>query len=192
MSRRRALMGITGELQPVYQLLDYSFSNGQIRTETSPFAADKDLTILLDITTTSNPTSGSGSQIKFIQAFNLTFSNSYPLLALGKQATGSTGLSCTWCSDPASYQTLTGSTAAAGRKRFAVLHRANSTTLTIMHKMGTGATYTQTLTAESFTAGGDYLDFGGSGNWSLSTGIINKAAIYNSILPESILNNFFA
>ena len=179
-------MGASSSL--VYNLENYSVSAGDvINTYIVPFANDYNATILLDITTTSNPTSGDGNSWLFLYAFS-TAKNQL-LLGLGKYATWSSSFYRAWI-ETYWRNDLSGTKANAGRHRIALTHEANSKHLILRYKFDNNAE----LSFDKVpgldrgwyaSSSSDYLYLGNPNNTpaaGLPPGTINKAQIYNTIL----------
>lgn len=190
-NRRRALMAQEEAASDILYLLENeTVTRGtSINTGLKPLASDVTVTILFDFTNTEAPAGGDSSTMRYIDVYD----DALGALGLrfGKKQGTISKYYAGWMG------TMDGDTAlgsaSMARMRVAVLHEANSPTVTIYVKRATGTKVTWTKTAESFTpAPGNNLYFGQSGNNSLPAGTITKAAVYNRILASSELDSFFA
>lgn len=193
LSRRRGMMGKTKEPNHlVYSLYNQTVEAGsnRISTGVKPLASDFNLTILLDITISSNPTSGVSRLWKLIHTWNDALNGRG--LVIGKYQASNTTLSV-WWNNPTNTG-ITGSSVSTGRHRIAVTHEAGSDDLKLYYKKDNGTLKTQTVT-QTFTASPNSVTYLGAGNNddnSLPPGTINKAEIYDVILDSVAINTFFA
>lgn len=167
----------------LFFLRNYAFRNESIATGVFPFS-DKACTILLDIQIGSNPTSEEGATTQIISC-GTTFT-------IGKRNASHTyyqiRLNGTWSGAAVGVST----TSAPGRKRFAVMHEALADQVVIIARMDNHEN-TETTKTWTFSLSDSELRFGGNAEGPhLTTGIINKAAVYDIILPEKKINRFFA
>lgn len=190
MDRRRALMmqANGGDASILYELLNHAVQTGaSIDTGVAPFIANLDATIMLDFNQTyyESASGAPGSLSKYM----ITTTSGNSKFVLGKYGRSDANVRYWWMNG--TYQTISGTTNGAVRKRFIVTHQRNSGTITIHVKTGTNAKTTVTVT-QTFTASPTNLRFGGSGAESLCAGTINTARIYNRILEQSEIDEFFA
>ena len=188
MSRRRAFM--VEQLTPVYKLLNQQTVKGQapIDTGISIWGSGTSSTILMDFTTSSNPTSGNSSAWKIAEIWNAT--SAKWAISLGKYNGSSSTLQMI---NEDVRTSLTGTSPAAGRFRIALTHAADSNTLSMQYKKDNGSVLTFTFT-ETYVATTRSIKIGGSASSvsSLPPGLINKFLIYNKIVDSDIIDEFFA
>lgn len=191
MSRRRALMS-TGAppIIPIYSLYNHTVVAGdRITTGKAIFQSGKTATVLFDFDMTSNPTTGYGR----VWILMIVWHSGLNANALAIQkATASTGqMSCYYMGTTANA--MTNSSTSAGRYRIAVLHEADSNTITVYYKKDNGTLYTYTFT-NTYSATTSGLNFGrvANGDNSLPPGTINKAEIYDVTLDSETIIAFFA
>ena len=186
--RRRALMGASGkDTSLVYNIENVSCEAGtSIDTGVKFLSSDFNGTVLLDINVTSNKSSGNGSEYRPVSMYNSTRFE----ISIGKASPGSGYLSTRW--QGSSWAQFSNTTAAAGRKRIAITHEANSKSVTFKYK-DTGSVQTKTETSGTFTPVNRSLHIGAAaGAQGLPASVINKAKIYSRILTTDEINAFFA
>ena len=176
----------------LYDLQNQTLTRGaSFSTNINVLQADFPFTILLDITTTENPTSGTASVAKYIFEYSATLGGRG--LTIGKSTAGVSSLSLWWESNTA--QTITGSTVGAARRRFAITHEANSNTVNLKYKEGSGTLIT-TSASNTFVVetGGGLLAFGapGEANHCLPAGQLTLARVYGDVISSDLVDSFFA
>lgn len=177
----------------LYGLYNQSVSSGDgsIDTGVTSLAQGLSTTILMDITTTANPTS-SNSNASTYKLF-VVYNSSSRALAIGKYGRSDSNMAAWWmASANSSYTTLTAATA-TGRKRIVVTHDADSNMLNIYTKINDGTVETKQLT-NTFTADNERpLFVGGNPNGvnALPSGTIDKFEVYARVWSEDERNTFF-
>lgn len=152
---------------------------------------DLSVTVLLDYTSTNNPTtSGSPGNIYKLLQMGTTRE-----LCIGKYNGTDSELSIWWMpSSNADRSVLTGVTATPGRKRIAVIHEANSNNITVYAKMDNGTLYTFTKT-KTFSPTNKKLSVGYVASTTTQAGVpsgtLNVISVYNRILRSEEINTFF-
>lgn len=186
--RRRGLMKKTEEVNHLlYSLYNYT-SRSQINTQTPVLSSDRSATVAVDITTTSNPTSSSA--VSRTWKICTAWANNTRNLDLGKNGRSNSYLTV-WFFGTSSQ--ITESTAAAGRKRFVLTHEANSNTLTVYSKMGTGTVQTQTVTATYQALSTPIYVSGDTGGANqLPEGTLTSFEVFDNIWTEAQRTSFFA
>lgn len=192
MRRRGMVLASGGDGSLLYSLYN-STDVHPISTGVCPLTAGLSTTIVMDITTTSNPTS-SGSVASLSKLFAV-YGDDLRKLCVGKYGRSNTYLSVWWMTtDNAVYSQLSGTTAAAGRKRFVLTHEADSNNLIVYSKMGTSDIYQQTV-SNTFTAYPDsQLSISGAYNNTnqRAPGNVAKFEVYNRIWTADERGAFFA
>lgn len=156
--------------------------------------ADFACTIFLDMTTTSNATSGSANPVpKYLFEFNHTTEVMGRCLTIGKQDAPDTVLRFWWMSTAANdYYTLTGISPDPGHFRFAVMHDANSDLAVVKCKKDSGEILTLECTRTFIPAlETDSFSFGTSGNHGLPLGTIHLARICEGVASADRISEFF-
>lgn len=178
----------------LYLVENQSVSAGDMfKSGVNYLAANFAGTILLDYTISSLPTSGNGSTIGAIAIWSNVLNNWG--IRIGKATASSSAINGRWMglnNEAMGFDSFAANT----RHRFAVLHEANSPTITVYHKKGTGTIKTWSKTASEFTpivTNADGVLFGSQENGasSLCAGTVSKAEVCYGILPQSELNAFF-
>lgn len=187
--RSTLLVQAANRARPIYCLENRSVSVGdRIITDLYPFQPDFSTTILLDITTTANPTSNGSSIWKLINVHNTE--KGRPILRIGKTSKWITDQRMFWCSW--TVFTLTGSKSAPGRHKYAVTHNANTKDLYVGYRYNNEARLEFQL-IETFTPSSeDSLSFGYTGEETLPPGTIHSARVYDKVLSQNELNEFFS
>lgn len=174
----------------LYSLANYSVSEGDhFSTGVAPWTAGLSTTILMDITTLSNPSANDNpARVYKLLACWDSSANRWAL-SFGKTSQYVSDQRFNWMG---TQTTLTGSKTAAGRHRICVTHQANSNTITISYKYNNESiktmqsTVTFVSTTTNMAAG-----LGGSGGGSLPAGTINQFRIYDEIISDDDINSFF-
>lgn len=176
----------------LYSIENVAVATGdQISTGVNFLKADFNGTFLLDYSITSLPTSGNGSTIGIIGEYSQELNNW--AIRIGKASGSNTALNGRWMgssNESMGFDALSANT----RHRFAITHEANSPTIVVRHKKGTGTIKTWTKTAGSFTATSENtIGLGAqiNGASSLCAGTVNSCTIYDRILSQEELNTFF-
>ncbi len=179
------MMNIVNHL--VYSLYNHTVTTGDtISTGYKPQKAGVATTILFDMTTTANPTSGTASKWKLFICYNSTILGWG--LCIGKKGTGNSSITAWWMAVETNMPTAATS---VGRQRLAILHEADSDDLIVKYKKDNGTLQTFTLT-QAFVTADNLLYFGNnSNNYELPAGIINKAEIYDIVLDATDISEFF-
>lgn len=191
--RRRAIMSAK---RPIYQIQNVTVSAGaSISTGVQPFVANKSTTILFDFTANTNPTGATslGSIHKLLQM------GTTRELCIGKYSRQDATLSLWWMpTSNADHRTISDMPSAAGRKRFAITHHANSNEISLKMQYNNGTPFSMTAT-KTFTPTDAVLSAGYYTNplpetntAGLPSGTINKLAIYDRVLSEQEISAFFA
>lgn len=193
MQRRRALIGQKNRPSDIlFELLNYAVETGQsIDTGVKPFQQGVDCTILLDIQIDSNPTASGGvaSTVQLLRVYDTT--QNELSFALGKQSRAYTNYSRKWMSG--GWSDLQNTTTSAGRKRFAITHSANSVVAKIQHKMGNGSVESWQSDRYWHSVDNDlYIGYGSNTTTSLASGKINLVRVYNRVLSQDEIAEFFA
>ena len=189
MSRRRALMqGSPGLPGPIYKIENRAVSQSSISTGIKILDSDFDCSLLLDITLTSIPTSGVGRIFKFFTIWDSV--NSRNAWCLGKTTNTSTHPAYFWYENQQiSWNNIT---IASGRFRILGIHNKNSNTMDLYCKKDNGSIYHVTSTG-TFSPLTNSLNIGSSGDAALPANtMINKCSIYNRIIDQGEIDNFFA
>lgn len=172
----------------VYSLYNHTVETGnQIATEYKPLQADAAVTILFDMTTTANPTSGAGRLWKLIYCYNNSISGRG--LFIGKKSATNQAMTNWWVGVEAG---MTSSLTSVGRQRIVITHEPSSDDLIVKYKKDNGTLRSYTFT-QTFVAADNILYFGGTANndHSLPAGTINKAEVYDVVLDSAAINAFF-
>ena len=152
-------------------------------------------TIFLDVTTTSNPTTGATANSVTKMLFEYDGAVGGRGLAVGKQDSTDNVLRLWWMSTAANdYYTLTGLTPDPGRFRFVVTHDANSNLVTLKYKKDSGNVVTTdaTRTFVPATAETNRFSFGTTGNHGLPPGTVHLARVCEGVASADRINGFFA
>lgn len=174
----------------LFHLAGESVSTGdRLDTNIEPFTADAACTIMLDFTTTANPSSGNASTWRALVSYNT--SHSIYNLMVGKRSSGQSF----WFTDgTTTYADIPSATPTAGRHRYLFTHEAGSTTATLYYKRDNGTLQTVTRTKTTFTASTGKLFIGGTPStaYALPAGTINLAQVWGRILTADEIDQFFA
>ena len=188
-SRRRTLLKMASAEPPppsdlLYSLYNQAVSAGDyFSTGVQAFAADVSVTILLDFTLTSRPTSGNAANYRLIY-------NGTPF-QWGTRNTTATDLYYYWF-NTAGYINAGVTTTDGARYRICVTHSANSGTVYVKTKKNTGTLQSKSKSA-TFSASATTLSFGNPNSTNgLPNGTINSAKVYNRVLTSDEINAFFA
>ena len=160
-----------------------------IRTNMSMLTATRAMTVLLDMTIDSNPTSGAGSAYRFVMNYDSGIQKWG--LWVGKDYASSTNLMLYWMGQSNGWG---GTPVSAGRIRLAITHDAGSDTVNAYFKKENGTKMTRTAT-KTFTAdGNNWMRFGSTSAVAngLPPGTIHSAKVYDKILPSAEIDAFFA
>ena len=190
MRRRRALMGAKEKITPIYSLYNHAVTAGnRITTGKAIFAEDVSTTVLFDFDMTSNPTTGYGR----VWILMIVWHSGINANALSIQKTAAAAVTLSGYYMSSNATSLTSSKTSAGRHRISVTHEANSNTIYVKYKYGTGTTYSYTITG-TYSATTGKLNFGRveNGDNSLPSGTINKAEVYDVVLDSATIDAFFA
>lgn len=175
----------------LYSIENVAVATGDlISTDVNFLKADFNGTLLLDYSITSLPTSGNGSTLCIIGSWSSALNDW--AIRIGKASGSNTALNGRWMG--ASNESMGFDALAANtRHKFAITHEANSATIVVRHKKGTGTIKTWTKTASSFTATSTNTLLGSQANGasSLCAGTVNSCTIYDRILSQEELNAFF-
>lgn len=188
--RRRAIMAGSGrDSSIIYEIINRAVLTGDsIDTGIAPFTLGQDVSILLDYDQTyyEGASGAAGSLIKCM----ITTTSGNSKFALGKYGRSDSSIRHWWMAG--NYTSISGTSNSAMRKRFIVTHQSNSGTLIIYVKTGTNALQTVQVNS-AFTSSLQTLKFGDiqNGTGSLCAGTITMARIYNRILDQSEINDFF-
>lgn len=180
-SNKTDTFDVTVSTHSLYSLENRAFSNEQINTEVVLLENDRDFSIAMDINVTTTPSSGTGSNTRFLVLVNEEASGN--TIAFGK----STGSYCF-----AGWQGASDTACAmgTGRIRFVYTHVAGSGKALVKSRKDTGTAVSNTLTS-TFVATPRTVRFGGSTDiQKLATGTINKAYIYDYAMTENEINLF--
>ena len=191
-SRRRGLMCMGGEPGLLFRRKNIEMQTGEcLDTGIEILQAGLSVTVLLDYTSTNNPTSSSakGSIYKLLQM------GTTREVCVGKYDRANSELMYWWMpSSNKDYTTMTGVTASAGRKRIAVTHAANSNGITIYAKMGDDTLYTFTCT-KTFSATNAKLSVAYLAEETSTAGVpngtLNEISVYSRILSAEEIAAFF-
>lgn len=176
---------VTG-VAPVYSLENAIFNNERFVTDVYPFInGDANLTILMDITFDTMPTSGNGSKVMLIRMTNDAGTTN--TLALGKEEATNNAYRLWWMGTVG----LTIGKATVGRFRVALVHEIGSNSLRCKVHNADGTTNDQTAT-KAFVASIKRFGIGGaaSGELALPTGTVNAVYIYDTALSDSAIDSF--
>ena len=167
----------------LYKLENYAFNNEYIDTELAIFSEDKDFTIAMDITISTNPKSGTGSQMRFAAVINADGSGY--ALSFGKGNATAENYAVVFMGPYASM-----SATGAGRLRFVYRHIKNSGNAYAISRKDTAAAVSHTING-TFTATNRNLTFGRSADTNkLPTGTISKAYVYDYAMTDAEINSF--
>ena len=173
--RRRGMMLETGEPSPLlFSIKNVAVSAGDsINTGVKPFVSGLGITILLDFTLTSRPSSGNGADFKWI------YCGPNVLQAGTRSATTSaTTLYYYWFNDN-SYMDAGVSITAGARYRICITHWADSNYVYVKHQKDND-TRKNKSTNKTFTASNNILYFGSPNTTNgMPNGTINSAKVYN-------------
>ena len=175
---------------PVYSLENHATTRGErILTSIFPMTNDFDMTILFDMDLT-NVTSGNASKYRLI-FINSSTSGTYSF-SVGKGAATDTALA-TWFFQNNGV-TRSSISSSSGRHIIAVRHSAASNKLYLSYKSGNNARVDLTLSGTFFASPDKPIGFGGGSNnaYSLPAGTIHSARIYDQILTDAQVDDFFA
>ena len=182
---RTATFSVTVTNGTIYSLENYAFSNERIVPGVIPFKTeDTDISIALDITLATKPSSGDGSAPKLISLSNES-GNNYSIGFIQNSSTD-TAYRVVWTS---AYLNL-GSTG-TGRTRVVLTHAMSSDKLVAYQRKDTGNVTTAEVSATFETTTKQFsLGQGTSGAGVLPTGTINKAYFYNYVLSDYAISKF--
>lgn len=153
----------------------------------APLAADKAMTILMDMDITAVASSGNGSKPLLFRIWDSPINKEG--LAISKQNAGSSTFSTLWMGIRYGMSDVS---TGVGRKRFAVTHEANSDAVIVSVRVGTNTRKNVTFTRTFTAAPANWLYVGGSGAEGLPEGTINSFKYYDRILSADEINAFFA
>lgn len=181
---------------PIYQIQNMAVVSGDaISTGVAILAQDLAVTILLDFTASVNPT-GSGVKGSIGKLLQMGTTRE---LCIGKYSRHDETLSLWWLpSSNTDYTSISGVPSAAGRKRFVIVHPANSDEILLKAKAEGGTLFSMTKTkpfaaTDAILSAGYYSDPPPEVNTAgLPAGTINKLAIYDTVLSEAEINAFFS
>ena len=188
--RRRAIMaGAGGDSGIIYEIRNRAVLTGDvIDTGIAPFTLGQDISILLDYDQTyyEGSSGAAGSLIKYM----ITTTSGNAKFALGKYGRSDSSVRHWWMAG--NYTSISGTSNGAMRKRFIVTHQSNSGILNVYIKTGTNALQSVQVSS-TFTSSLQTLKFGDVQNstGSLCAGTITVARIYNRILDQSEISDFF-
>ena len=167
----------------LYKLENYAFNNEYIDTGLTILSEDKDFTIAMDINISTNPTSGIGSQVRYMAVVN--HDGSGFALTFGKGQATSGNYSGGFMG-PYEMFSATG----AGRLRVVYKHTKNSGNAFIKSRKDTETAVSHTING-TFTATEYHLAIGRPTDaQKLPTGTINKAYVYDYAMSDSEINSF--
>lgn len=184
---RRRMMGETGEPSPLlFSIENVAVSAGDsISTGVKPFAADQDITILVDFTLTSRPTSGNGANFKLIYCGS-TFT-----WGTRNATTSTTALYFYWFSTT-SYNNAGTSVTDGARYRICVTHTHASNYVYVKTKKGTNAIENKSKSA-TFSPSQIELCLGNpNGTQGTPNGTISSCKVYNYVFSADEIADFFA
>lgn len=192
MRRRRALMSAAKSQggAPDYELSNYTVTAGEmIDTGFHPFVDGGAFTVLFDMTTTANPTSGTAANWVFLYCApneNATY--------VGKGSKWVTTIRASWLIG--SPQPGEGSTSKSGRHRLAVTHLSNGQSLIVKGRDNDGTVYQMTGTSGKAYVDdtNDTLIIGGPTEEAkgLPPGTIHSVKAYSRVLSDDEINAFLA
>lgn len=165
----------------LYSLENQSVSNERIIPGVAPFTtADADLTVGIDISYTSLPSSGTGCKPILI---NLATDSS--TLAVGFAVEASNN-KAHWMG-----QSINAGSRSSERTRVILTHAKDSGSMSVYLRQGTGSKQTYTVSGTFATTSKQFsFGQGTSGNYVLPAGTINKAAIYDYVLSDYAIDQF--
>ena len=165
----------------LYSLENQSVNNERIVPGVAPFTTeDKDLTVGIDITYTSLPSSGTGCKPILI---NLATDSS--TLAVGF-ALETSNNKAYWMG-----QSINAGSRSSERTRVILTHAKDSGSMSVYLRQGTGSKQTYTVSGTFATTSKQFsFGQGTSGNYVLPAGTINKAAIYDYVLSDYAIDQF--
>lgn len=185
-ARRRGLIGAKKANRLVFSLYNHAVETGDvIQTEYKPLQTGAAVTILFDMATTANPTSGTGRVWKLIVCYNSAISGRG--LYIGKKGATNQAMTNWWVGVETS---MSNSSTSVGRQRIAVTHEPGSDDLIVKYKKDNGTLRSYTFT-QSFVAANNTLQFGADADQSLPAGTINKVEVYDYILDSAAITEFF-
>lgn len=179
--------------EPLWETENQAFNGGNVDpTHNGEYikllANDADYSILYDVTLDTSPTSGDSSTYKLLRVLN-TGGTQYSL-AFGKVAAADTTLGL-WYMAASAADAVSFGSASVGRHMIVVTHTAGSGEITLQYKYAGGASDTKTVTAE-FTASTKNLVLGqSSGTNQLPKGTLNHVAVYDCVVSDDAIANFF-
>lgn len=193
--RREMVQPSGGQSDLLYSLYNETVEAGYILdTGVAVLAQGLATTIVYDVTTTSNP-NAAGQPGYIHKLFLVEGGGGTRAYGIGKQ-TRSTSKELLWwmASSNTDYTELSNMPTTAGRKRFVLTHEANSNTVTVYYKSGTGSVYTTSKTATFSTSSKSFVIGGyvGQTNHGIPNGTITKLEIYNRIWTADERTAFFA
>ena len=176
---------VTVATHTLYSTENKSFSNEAISTGLALFEEEKDFSIALDISISSLPSSGTGSQPRLIALANSAGDN-FSLAVTVKSGTN------TYFNYMGQGGAVSSSSITTGRSRFVVTHAKNSGSASLNMRLAGGSKLTDTVSATFVaTTASRKLTFGfGTGNNALPTGTINKAVVYDTVMSSAEINAF--
>lgn len=200
LTRRREMILAGGSPAPVgpliYQLENRVVTDSEIiDTGVAPFAPGVSCTILFDMNITTNPTNTAQAYryvLAYVAAPNApgTVKHAFKFI---KPSQWNGNIRAEFFSDGGTNILKS----AAGRKRIAITHEANASSISVWARNGTDAAfsctaspfYGQTAVATSsvMTLGADY-----EAGRGLPPGTINLVEVYNVILPRTDIDAFLA
>ena len=186
--RRRGMMGVKDKTL-LYNLENYSFSMLNITIPNRFLVNDKSRTLMFDIDVSENPTTSDADGSTY-RLFRCWGSGGTVNVAVGKMTRSASTINILYPGITTTTEAITGTTTATGRKRILLTHSANSDSITVYSKMGTGALKTQTFTGTYAPSGN--IVVGGGTTYSIKSGKVNRIALYDRIVSSNEINTFFA
>lgn len=167
----------------IWHTKNEAFNGGYISTLTPICETDADFTFALDVTLTTNPSSGDASTYRLIRV--LTDGSEGYTIALYKKTTNSTQYTAVWMDGAAMIGSI-----GTGRLRLVVTHTRNSGKAVFYAKKDDGSVASVEISG-SFTASSKSLIFGySSGANQLPKGTITYSAIYDTVFGQANIDDF--
>lgn len=182
---------VTVSTHVIYELLNYAFNNEMINTQLFLLQEDRSFSIVMDVNVTTNPTSGTGSKVRFLTLVGGEGGGGNAI-AFGKANATSAAYASTWMGV---YSNTSIASSAVGRLKFVFRHQKDTNSATVNAKKGTGSPGSHTINF-AFTASPYSLKFGvvstSDDTMALPTGTIYSARVYDYYMTDSEVNSFLA